>query len=57
MRVGRTPEIKRDLYQRMAENLSQNPGLRKEDLIVIGVDNAAENWSFGNGIGQFIPAA
>jgi phenylpyruvate tautomerase PptA (4-oxalocrotonate tautomerase family) len=52
MRAGRTAEIKRDLYQQMAENLSQRPGLRKEDLIVIGVDNAAENWSFGKGIGQ-----
>jgi 4-oxalocrotonate tautomerase len=49
----RTTEQKKALFARIAELLSQHPGLRKEDVFVSLVDVAKENWSFGNGIAQY----
>jgi len=52
---GRTVEMKRALYKAIAENLSKNPGLRKEDVLVNLVEVAKENWSFGNGQMSYPP--
>jgi 4-oxalocrotonate tautomerase len=49
----RTVEQKKALYARIAALLSQNPGLRKEDIFINLVEVAKENWSFGNGIAQY----
>jgi len=49
----RTTEQKKALFARTAELLSQNPGLRKEDVFISLVDVPKENWSFGNGIAQY----
>jgi len=49
LNAGRTLDQKRALYRALAENLSRNPGLRKEDLLVSLVEVPKENWSFGNG--------
>src|SRR5437660_1041483 len=46
---GRTVEIKKALYRRIAELLNQDLNLRKEDVFVNLVEVAKENWSFGNG--------
>src|SRR5271163_207181 len=43
----------RKLVQRMAEILAENPGLRKQDLMINLVEVAWENWSFGNGEAQY----
>ena len=51
--AGRKPGQKRKLYQRMAEILAKNPGLRPEDLMVNLVETVWENWSFGNGEAQY----
>ena len=51
--TGRSVEIKKALYARMAELLAASPGLRKEDLFVSLLEVAKENWSFGNGIAQY----
>ena len=51
--TGRKPGQKRKLYQRMAEILGENPGLRPQDLMVNLVEVAWENWSFGNGEAQY----
>jgi 4-oxalocrotonate tautomerase len=51
--AGRKPPQKRKLFQRMAEILGQNPGLRPQDLMVSLVEVAWENWSFGNGESQY----
>ena len=50
---GRTVAKKKALYARIAALLSQNPGLRKEDIFINLVEVAKENWSFGNGIAQY----
>ena len=51
--TGRKLAQKKKLFKRMAEILAENPGLRKEDLMVNLVEVAWENWSFGNGEAQY----
>jgi phenylpyruvate tautomerase PptA (4-oxalocrotonate tautomerase family) len=51
--AGRTVEMKKALFARMAALLVENPGIRREDLFVSLVEVAKENWSFGNGIAQY----
>jgi 4-oxalocrotonate tautomerase len=49
----RTVEQKKALFARVAELLSQKPGLRQQDVFISLVEVAKENWSFGNGIAQY----
>jgi 4-oxalocrotonate tautomerase len=49
LNAGRTLDQKRALYRAVAENLSKDPGLRKEDVLIGLVEVGKENWSFGNG--------
>ncbi|MDN7427718.1 tautomerase family protein [Burkholderia sp. AU45388] len=49
----RTLEQKRALYRTIADNLSQQPGVRQEDVFIGLVEVLKENWSFGNGIAQY----
>jgi 4-oxalocrotonate tautomerase len=51
--AGRKLAQKRKLFQRMAEILKENPGLRPQDLMINLVEVAWENWSFGNGEAQY----
>jgi phenylpyruvate tautomerase PptA (4-oxalocrotonate tautomerase family) len=53
---GRKPQQKRKLYKRMAEILSESPGLRPQDLLINLVEVSWENWSFGNGEAQYMDA-
>jgi len=50
---GRTVEIKKALYARIAELLAENPGIRKENVLVSLTEVPKENWSFGNGEAQY----
>jgi 4-oxalocrotonate tautomerase len=51
---GRKPPQKRKLYQRIVEILAKNPGMRPQDVMINLVETAWENWSFGNGEGQYM---
>ena len=51
--AGRTLEVRKSLYRRIAELLNQETGLRKEDVFINLVETAKENWSFGNGEAQY----
>jgi len=51
--AGRKPGQKRKLFQRMAEILAKDPGLRPQDLVINLVETAWENWWFGNGEAQY----
>lgn len=53
MSVGRTLEVRKSLYHRMADLLNQEAGLRKEDVFINLIETAKENWSFGNGEAQY----
>jgi phenylpyruvate tautomerase PptA (4-oxalocrotonate tautomerase family) len=49
----RNVEQKKALFARIADLLSENPGLRKQDVFISLVDVPKENWSFGNGVAQY----
>jgi 4-oxalocrotonate tautomerase len=53
LNTGRTTEMKKALYHRIADLLNQEAGLRKQDVFINLVEVAKENWSFGNGIAQY----
>ena len=55
LNVGRTLEVKKALYARIAEKLAAAPGLRKEDVLVNLVEVPRENWSFGGGVMSYPP--
>lgn len=50
---GRTTEMKKALYKRIAELLENELNLRKEDVLISLVEVPKENWSFGNGEAQY----
>jgi phenylpyruvate tautomerase PptA (4-oxalocrotonate tautomerase family) len=49
----RPAEQKKALFQRAVERLRESPGLRSEDVFVLVLDAAKENWSLGNGLMQY----
>jgi len=51
--AGRTIEVRKALFARIAGLLRESPGVRPEDVFVSLVEVAKENWSFGNGIAQY----
>ena len=51
---GRSLEMKKAFYLALAGDLNARLGLRKEDVFVSLVEVAKENWSFGNGIAQYV---
>jgi 4-oxalocrotonate tautomerase len=48
LNAGRTTELKKALYRRIADLLHQEAGIRKEDVLINLVEVPKENWSFGN---------
>ena len=54
---GRTRGHKQAAYKALAERLQDQSGLAPSDLIVSMVENTREDWSFGNGIAQFVQGA
>lgn len=53
LNTGRTVEMKKALYARLADLLERSPGVRREDVLVSLVEVPKENWSFGNGVAQY----
>ena len=54
LRRGRTAEAKQALYRSIAGRLSRAPGVRPSDITVVLVENGAEDWSFGDGVAQYL---
>ena len=50
---GRTVELKKAFYKKLAERLNKELGVRVEDVFINLVEVKKENWSFGNGIAQY----
>ncbi len=55
LNAGRTTELKKKFYKRIADDLAAELGVRKEDVFISLVEVAKENWSFGNGEMQYGP--
>lgn len=54
LNLGRTIEVKKALYARLADGAS-SVGFRREDVIVSLIEVAKENWSFGGGVMSYPP--
>ena len=50
---GRTVELKKAVYKRLAERLHEELSIRMEDVFISLVEVKKESWSFGNGIAQY----
>ena len=50
----RTREQKMALFKRTADLLAENPGLRREDVFISLVEVKTDDWSFGNGVAQYV---
>jgi len=50
----RDARTKQAFYRRLADILSDAPGIRQEDLMVVIQTTAPEDWSFGNGIATML---
>jgi phenylpyruvate tautomerase PptA (4-oxalocrotonate tautomerase family) len=51
---GRSVETKKAFYRRVAEDLRRELDVRPQDVFVNLVEVNKENWSFGNGIAQYV---
>jgi 4-oxalocrotonate tautomerase len=51
---GRTVEQKKAFYKAVVDGLHERIGLRREDVFINLVEVAKENWSFGNGVAQYV---
>jgi 4-oxalocrotonate tautomerase len=52
---GRSIDAKKKFYKRIADEIHERAGVRKEDVWINLVDDAREDWSFGNGVMQYAP--
>lgn len=53
---GRTVQAKQALFATIAHGLRRELGVRPEDVFINLIEVKKENWSFGNGIAQYVPA-
>ncbi|KIF56493.1 4-oxalocrotonate tautomerase [Pseudomonas fluorescens] len=51
---GRSVEKKQLLFKTIAEGLHARLGIRLEDVFVNLLEVKKENWSFGNGVAQYV---
>jgi len=49
----RTTAQKQMLFRRAVELLGESPGIRPEDVFIVVLEAAKENWSLGMGVAQF----
>ena len=53
MNAGRTVDMKKAFFKRIADDLHDQLNVRREDVVINLVEVAKENWSFGGGIAQY----
>jgi 4-oxalocrotonate tautomerase len=51
---GRSVELKQAFYKAVADGLHARAGLRREDVVINLVEVRKENWSYGNGVAQYV---
>lgn len=54
LRKGRTVDMKRAFYKAIADGLHERLGARREDVFITLRENTNEDWSFGNGVAQYV---
>jgi 4-oxalocrotonate tautomerase len=53
---GRSIEVKKNFFRKIAHEIHELAGIRKEDIWISLVEANPEDWSFGNGEMQYAPA-
>ncbi|KJS53941.1 tautomerase family protein [Streptomyces rubellomurinus] len=56
LRAGRTPDLKRALYRRIAELAEAYAGTEPRNVFVTLTENGPADWSLGHGLAQYAPA-
>jgi phenylpyruvate tautomerase PptA (4-oxalocrotonate tautomerase family) len=51
---SRNIDQKKALFARIVELLAEQPGVRPQDVFINLLEVGKENWSFGNGIAQYV---
>lgn len=51
---GRDDDKKRALYAAIVANLERDAGVRPQDVFIVLTENTRSNWSFGNGVAQYL---
>jgi 4-oxalocrotonate tautomerase len=54
MSQGRTVEQKQAFYRRVAQDLERELKIDPQDVFINLVEVSKENWSFGNGVAQYV---
>jgi phenylpyruvate tautomerase PptA (4-oxalocrotonate tautomerase family) len=54
LNAGRSVDKKKALYAAIVRNLATAPGVKPEDVLVSLVQVTKEDWSFGNGLAQYV---
>ena len=52
--TGRTVEMKQAFYKAVVDGLRVNAGVRPEDVMINLVEVTRADWSFGNGVAQYV---
>jgi 4-oxalocrotonate tautomerase len=52
---GRSIDVKKQFYRRIADEIHEKAGVRKQDVWISLVDSGRVDWSFGNGEMQYAP--
>ena len=54
MRSGHSNKAKQAFYKKVVENLSTDPGILPENILITIVENNDIDWSFRDGVAQFM---
>ncbi len=54
LNAGRTTEMKQRFYKAVADGLHEGLKLRREDVLINLVEVQKQDWSFGNGVAQYV---
>ena len=52
--TGRSAEQKQAFYALVASGIAERTGTRPEDVFITLVENTRGDWSFGNGVAQYL---
>lgn len=52
--AGRSIEMKQALYKAIVDGLHKTLGVRREDVMINLVEVTRADWSFGNGVAQYV---
>jgi 4-oxalocrotonate tautomerase len=54
LNAGRSVELEQSFYKELTDRLHQGVKLRREDVFINLVEVPKENWSYGNGLAQYV---